>query len=107
MTGMGAALLALASAVPIALPAQPTVQYRFKPGDTLIALSAKWLVRADSWTAVQRLNKIADPLRLPVGKPVAIPRALLKSEPVGAKVVAFRGAVSLAGKPPVLGAAVR
>ena len=107
MTGIGAALLALASAVPIAPPVQPAVQYRIKSGDTLIALSAKWLVRADSWTTIQRLNKIADPLRLPIGKSVAIPRALLKSEPVGAKVVAFRGAVSIAGKPPAIGAPVR
>lgn len=107
MSGLGAVLLALAGALPVAPPPQPPVLYRVKRGDTLIALSARWFVRADSWTTVQRLNRIADPVRLPVGKSLSIPRDLLKSEPVGAKVVAFRGAVALGGKPPVIGAPVR
>ncbi len=107
MSATGAALLVLAGASAIAPPPQPPVLYRVKPGDTLIALSAKWFVRDNSWTAVQRLNRIADPVRLPVGKTLSIPRDLLKSEPVGAKVVAFRGAVAVAGKTPVIGAPVR
>ena len=107
MSGIAAVLLALASAAPLAPPVQAPVRYIVKPRDTLIALAAKWFVRPDSWLAVQKLNRIADPVRLPVGKTLSIPRELLKSEPVSAKVVAFRGPVTLAGKAPTMGAPVR
>lgn len=107
MSGMAAILLALASAVPIAPPPQAPVRYTVKSGDTLIALAARWFVRRDSWPEVQKLNRISDPIRLPVGKILSIPRALLKSEAVGAKVVAFRGLVTLAGQAPTMGAPVR
>lgn len=107
MSGFAAALLALASAVPIAPPAQPPAHYTVKSGDTLIALAAKWFVRGDSWPAVQKLNRVADPFRMPVGKILTIPRELLKSEPVAAKIIAFRGPVTVSGKAPVVGGAVR
>ena len=107
MSGMAAMLLALASAVPIAPPPQAPVRYTVKSGDTLIALATRWFVRGDSWPVVQKLNRLADPLRMPVGKVLTIPRELLKSEPVAAKIVAFRGPVTVSGKTPVLGGAVR
>lgn len=107
MSGITTALLALAGGAALTPPSQTPVQYRVKPGDTLIALSARWFVRTDSWTSVQRLNRVGDPLRLAVGKTLSIPRDLLKTEPIAAKVVAFRGAVELAGKVPTLGAPVR
>ncbi len=106
MSGIAAALLALASATPLVPPVQPPVRYIVKHGDTLIGLSARWFISSNSWPAVQKLNRIADPVRLPVGKALSIPRALLKSVPVGAKVVAFRGPVTLSGKSPVVGAPV-
>jgi hypothetical protein len=107
MSGTTALFLALASAAPIAPPPQAPVRYIVKPGDNLITLAGKWFVRSDSWPIVQRLNRIADPVRIPIGKTLSIPRDLLKSEPVGAKVIAFRGAVTLAGKTPTLNAPVR
>ena len=107
MSGMAAALLALASAVPMSPPTQVPVRYTVKPGDTLIGLSTRWFVRGDSWPAIQKLNRVVDPVRLPVGKALLIPRDLLKSEPVGARVFAFRGAVMLDGRVPTLGAPVR
>lgn len=107
MSGTAALLLALVGAVPVAPPVQAPVRYTVKSGDTLITLAGKWFVRRDAWPAVQRLNRIADPVRMPVGKVLSIPRELLKSEPAGAKVVAFRGAVTLAGKAPTLNAPVR
>ncbi|UVO54608.1 FecR domain-containing protein [Sphingomonas sp. SUN039] len=107
MSGTAALLLALAGAVPIAPPVQAPAQYTVKAGDNLITLAGRWFVRSDSWPTVQRLNRITDPYRMPIGKVLTIPRELLKSEPVGAKVVAFRGAVTLAGKAPTLNAPVR
>lgn len=107
MSGAAATLIALAGATPLAPPAQSPVVYTVKAGDTLIGLARKWFVRADSWPAVQRLNRVPDPNRMPAGRTLSIPRELLKSEPVGAKVIAFRGAATLSGQVPVLGAPVR
>jgi hypothetical protein len=107
MSGPAALLLMLASAAPVAPPTQAPAHYTVKAGDNLITLAGKWFVRSDAWPAVQRLNHVADPRRLPIGKVLSIPRELLKSEPVGAKVVGFRGAVMLAGKAPTLNAPVR
>jgi hypothetical protein len=107
MSGTAALLLALAAASPVAASVERPVTYSVKAGDTLIGLARQWFVRIDSWPAVQRLNRVADPNRMPIGRTLSIPRALLKSEPLGAKVVAFRGATTLSGKPPALGAPVR
>lgn len=111
MSGIAASLLALASALPgappIAPPLQAPVRYKVKAGDTLIALAGSWFVRRNSWPVVQRLNRIADPLRIPVGTTLSIPRDLLKSEPVAARVVAFRGPVTVGGAPAAVNAPVR
>ena len=104
---MISALLALAAAAPLPPPPQAPVHYTVRTGDTLIGLATRWFVRADSWPQVQKLNRIADPLKLRPGKPIDIPRDLLKFEPMTAKIVAFRGPVMLSGKPPTLGAPVR
>ena len=104
---MISALLALAGAVPLAPPPQAPVHYLVRSGDTLIGLAARWFVRADSWPQVQRLNRVANPLRLRVGKTIDIPRELLKFEPTTARVVAFRGPVTLSGRAAALGLPVR
>jgi hypothetical protein len=44
---------------------------------------------------VQRLNRIQDPRRIPVGFTLRIPRRLLKYEPVAARIRSFRGDVRL------------
>jgi hypothetical protein len=107
MSGSAALLIALVGASPaLPLPQRPVV-YTVKAGDTLIGLARKWFVRVDSWPLVQRQNHVADPNRMPVGRTLAIPRDLLRSEPVGARVIAFRGAATVAAQVPVLGTPVR
>ena len=71
------------------------VRYIVKPGDTLFNLAARYFVRQSDYRAVQALNHVADPYRLSIGKPLRIPRRLLRTEPVRGAVVAFRGSVSI------------
>ena len=104
MSVLAAVLLAAGGALPP--PTQPPVRYTVVQNDTLIALARRWFVRTDGWPDVQKLNRVSNPLHLRVGSTLAIPRELLRSEPVGARVVAFRGAATVAGKPVRIGSTV-
>lgn len=73
------------------------VRYVVRKGDTLIGLGDRYLVRAETYKIVQRHNRIANPLAIPVGKVLTIPRNLLKYKPAKAKLVSVRGRV-LAGQ---------
>jgi hypothetical protein len=67
------------------------VLYQIRSGDTLINLGQRYFVSGEAYKAVQRANGISDPDRLRVGTTIAIPTSLLRSTPLEAKVVAFRG----------------
>lgn len=90
----------------IADPGAPMVRYVVQPGDTLFRLASAWLIRPETYRQVQRLNQIADPLRLPIGKTLLIPRELLRNEPVRGKVEDARGDVRIDGRPASIGMAV-
>ena len=64
-----------------------------KQGDNLYTLGTQHFVRPQDYALVRRLNRIADPRRMPVGKPIRIPRKLLRHEPVVARVLSARGSV--------------
>jgi hypothetical protein len=49
---------------------------------------------------------VRDPYRLPIGSVLLIPRPLLKSDPLEAKVIAFRGAAMIDGRAATLGATI-
>lgn len=68
--------------------------YIVRKGDTLIQLGEKYLRRAELYEIVQRQNRISNPRRIPVGKPLAIPRELLKYRPANARLVSVRGQVT-------------
>jgi len=95
-----------------ALPAQadvrvePPFRYTVKPGDTLSGLAANYLVGGD-YVQIQKLNKIADPYRLPIGSLLLIPDHLLRIVPVVGKVSSFRGSVTIDGRQAALGDEVR
>jgi hypothetical protein len=72
------------------------VEYVFKKGDTLIALASKYLRKRSDYLQVQRLNRIANPRFIPVGKTVVIPFRLLKYRESEASLAAFRGNVVIA-----------
>lgn len=104
--GLAAALVLAASSAAAqprasAAPAEAPVTYKVQPGDTLIGLGGRYLVKAADYRAVQKLNRVKDPRRLPAGSSLTIPYPLLKSEPIPAALAAFSGRVTItrAGRP--------
>ena len=77
-------------------PDTEQITYIFKHGDTLYSLANKYLRKRPDYIAVQRINRIANPREIPVGKSLRIPVNLLKYRPSEAKLSAFRGDVSIA-----------
>ena len=71
------------------------IAYVFKLGDTLFGLANKYLRKQSDYFAVQRINRIANPRQIPVGKTLRIPVYLLKYRPSDASLSAFRGDVSI------------
>jgi hypothetical protein len=59
----------------------PAWLYSVRPGDTLISLGQRHLVDPQRWDVVQKLNRIADPHRIPPGTVLRIPASLLRSSP--------------------------
>lgn len=89
-------LLPLVASMPYAAIAQQDdpIIYTVKKGDTLIGLGEKFLNRPDHYKVVQRVNKVRDPYRMPVGMKLAISRTLLKYQPANARLVSVRGQVT-------------
>ena len=70
--------------------------YEVKPGDTLFSFGRAYLVDANAERVLQKLNHIANPRVLPVGKVLHIPRRLLRDEMTQASIASFAGPVTLA-----------
>ncbi|MEO1044300.1 MAG: FecR domain-containing protein [Pseudomonadota bacterium] len=68
-----------------------SVRYTVEPGDTLIDLARDYFRQPQDYRAVQKLNRIANPRRIPVGMILTIPYDLLKYRQETAQVAAFRG----------------
>ncbi len=77
-------------------PDTEQMAYVFKRGDTLFDLANKYLRKRSDYLAVQRINRIANPRQIPIGKSLRIPVYLLKYRPSEASLSAFRGDVSIA-----------
>lgn len=86
--------------------ADPPIRYTVRKGDNLYNLALHYMHRLSDYRTVQALNKVRDPYRLPIASTLLIPRPLLKSDPLEARVIAFRGATTIDGRPAVLGTAV-
>lgn len=106
---LGAVMVALVAGTG-ELRAQPadgaTVTYLTREGDTLIGLGERILIRPGDWTALQRINGIKNPRAIPVGTPLRIPVALLKTADAPGKVLAVAGDARINGAPAVVGAPV-
>ncbi|MBT0960080.1 FecR family protein [Denitromonas iodatirespirans] len=79
--------------------AEETVNYVVQPGDTLIGLGETLLEDPDRWPVLQRLNAVADPYRIPIGRQLRIPVRLLRKVPREARVVHVSGGASADGQP--------
>ena len=97
----------LLSATP-AGAAEPMERYVVQRGDTLYGLAERYFVRVGDYRTVQRLNRVSDPRRLPVGKQLKVPARLLRSQVIEAKVAGYKGQVSvtLNGRPAPLAVGV-
>ncbi len=101
----GAAAQAREEAAP-ASETSDSIIYRVRKGDTLYDLAKAYFRDPNGYDAVARLNKVRDPRRMPVGRPLEIPLALLRDEVLDARVIAFRGDVRVAGAAGVRQAAI-
>jgi hypothetical protein len=89
-----------AGAAPKAADAKATAQdadwlYTIQRRDTLYDLALAWLEAPRTWQDLQRLNRVADPLRLPPGGKLRMPVAWLKREAAVADVMFVKGTVTL------------
>lgn len=89
LLGGGACLSSPAAAQ--ARDADDAIIYTVRKGDTLIQLARDYMVRPTDWQPVQKINRVADPHRLPVGSRLTLPIRLLRARPAAATVAAFRG----------------
>lgn len=83
------------------------VPYQVRPGDTLIALSTKYLTKKEDYQRVQQLNQVKDPYRLPIGSTLLIPPELLRIELVDGEISSFRGNVTVDSQKAAIGMKVR
>lgn len=67
------------------------VVYTVRKGDTLIQLARDYMLRETDWMEVQRINRVADPYKLPIASKLSLPIRLLRSRAASATVAAFRG----------------
>ena len=65
--------------------------YEIRAGDTLFDLAERYFLRTSDYRVVQRINRVRDPRRLPVGQSLRIPATLLRSSRAQARVLSFRG----------------
>lgn len=81
---------ALSAPAPL-VDSTPEWRYTVRPGDTLIGVSARYLLRPTDWPQVQRHNRIANPRRLTPGSTLRIPLAWMRATPAPATVVSVTG----------------
>ncbi len=85
----------------ITLPAAAEEQfvYRAESGDTLIGIAGRLLIRPTDWPRVQRLNRIQNPRRIPVGSKIRIPMSWIRRDPESARVLTVQGRAESQGTP--------
>lgn len=99
------AMLAGAMVLSAPLSAQDDgfVTYEVRQGDTLYGLSRQYMQREADALRVQRINRIANPRRMPVNTRLRIPREVLRYTNVELRVVGFSGPVNISGRAPTVG----
>lgn len=100
------AFAALFLAGPASGAGADTITYHVKKGDNLYTLAERYFARTIDYRIVQRLNRVADPYRLPVGQPLIVPRKILRKEPVQAVIQSYRGVVLVDSRPALVGMTV-
>jgi hypothetical protein len=91
-------LVAAGIVAPASAQAGDELIYTVKRGDTLIDLARDYMTREAHYRFVQRANRIANPLAIPVGTRLKISRGLLKFVPGEAKALSVRGNVTISSR---------
>lgn len=94
------------AAPPAPPPPDTAFNYVVRPGDNLYTLAGRYFHALADYRTVQSLNRVRDPYRLRVGSTLVIPKALLRATPLQARLIAFRGAVTVGEQPAALAAPV-
>ena len=84
----------------------PPITYAVRKGDNLYNLARFYMLRLDDYRIVQKLSRVRNPYALRIGKTLTIPRSVLRSDRLAAKVIAFRGSATVDGKAVALGALI-
>lgn len=71
--------------------------YRATLNDTLIGIAARYTQNPNNWKALQQLNSIQDPTRLPIGFTIKIPFSLIPEVASKARVTHITGSASANG----------
>ena len=71
----------------------PVWRYTVRPGDTLIGIAQRYLIKAWQWPAIQQANQVDDPHHILPGTVLRIPAAMLRRAPAEAKIEASSGTV--------------
>ncbi|MET0365284.1 MAG: FecR domain-containing protein [Sphingobium sp.] len=96
LRALASILFAAAAIVATPVSAAPdALRYQVRQGDNLFALARSYLRNIRDYRAVQRLNRVTDPYRLPVRQYLTVPKALLRFAPIEAHVLAWRGDVRI------------
>ncbi|MFJ1300333.1 FecR domain-containing protein [Pseudomonadota bacterium AL_CKDN230030165-1A_HGKHYDSX7] len=69
--------------------------FRIRAGDTLIALATTYTGEASNWGRLQTLNRITDPLALPIGLELHIPLSMIPMVTRAAQIVHVAGSAQM------------
>lgn len=75
--------------------ADEILTYTTKPGDTLKELARRWFVRPEDWRLAQALNRLPNPDAIPAGTVLRLRSTWIRTTPISAELVAFRGDVRI------------
>lgn len=87
--------LALTLSVSLAYADSAYWQHQVKQGENLILIAKQHFVNPNDWQAVQVINHIENPYRIPVGFTLRVPVAYVKLHPATAKLILVQGQVQV------------
>ncbi len=77
------------------------------PGDSLIKIANRFLIKKQNWQALQKINQVDNPNLIPVGTRIRMPVSQMRTELANAEVIAVQGKVTASSGPLALGSAVK
>lgn len=72
--------------------------YKVLAGDTLLDISQTYTRQSRNWSEIQRLNAVADPYRLPIGKELHIPFRMIPEVAAPARITHQTGQILVNGQ---------